>query len=124
MSGSYNGITDGRYKYTYYAFHGTEWLFDLDTDPEENHNIATANPGLVKKYRDLLIKHFEDENRGERFVKNGQLVKRYHIIMYSPNQPAANSEIYYPYDYDEDEISDDAEIGPVYGPEAEDPEFV
>lgn len=44
---NWNGITDGRYKYAYYAMLGTESLFDLQSDPYEKNDIATEQPDLV-----------------------------------------------------------------------------
>lgn len=71
-------------------------LFDLDTDPDEIEDIAAKEPETVERLRNLLIQHFEEENRGERYVKNGKLVKRYRINLYSPNMPENNPALYYP----------------------------
>jgi len=81
------GLTDGRWKYIWYAFDGSEELFDLKEDPGEEHNLAVepAYARTVRMWRHRLIKHFEE--RDERFVANGDLVLRKQKIIYTPNYP-------------------------------------
>ncbi len=62
------GLRDGKYKYHYYVGGGQEELFNLEVDPGENHNLASANPercqdyrqrvgGLVRYQREFLKQH-------------------------------------------------------------------
>merc|ERR1712046_256372 len=52
---TWNGITDGRYKYAFWALEGTESLFDLQEDPDEHNDIAASSSDLVTKFRNRLI---------------------------------------------------------------------
>lgn len=81
------GLTDGRWKYIYHAFDGSEQLFDLKNDPGELHDLS-GDPGYsrtLKYWRRELVKHFSE--RDERFVADGQLVRRTEKILYTPNYP-------------------------------------
>ncbi len=48
------GVRDGRYKYHYYVDTSREELFDLDNDPAEEHDLATAEPRRAAEYRRRL----------------------------------------------------------------------
>lgn len=56
MTGSYNGITDGQYKYIRYSFNDVEMLFNLKYDPKETNDLSTKQPGKLASMRNLLIK--------------------------------------------------------------------
>ena len=80
-------LTDGKIKYIWYFYTGEEQLFDLAKDPKELHNAVND-----KKYKKLLtgmraemIRHLSE--RGEEFVKDGQLVVRKKTMLYGPNYP-------------------------------------
>ena len=80
-------LTDGKIKYIWYFYTGKEQLFDLAKDPKELHNAVND-----KKYKKLLtgmraemIRHLSE--RGEEFVKDGQLVVRKKTMLYGPNYP-------------------------------------
>ena len=80
-------MTDGKIKYIWYFYTGEEQLFDLAKDPKELHNAVND-----KKYKKLLtgmraemIRHLSE--RGEEFVKDGQLVVHKKTMLYGPNYP-------------------------------------
>lgn len=62
------GLRDANWKYHYYVDTGSEELFDLSTDPDEGHNLASRHPqrcigyrrrvgGLVQHQRRFLASH-------------------------------------------------------------------
>ena len=80
-------LTDGKIKYVWRFYTGEEELFDLSKDPKELHNAVND-----KKYKKLLtemraemVRHLSE--RGEEFVKDGQLVVRKKTMLYGPNYP-------------------------------------
>lgn len=70
---TFAGITDGRWKYTYWVAGAREELFDLQHDPNELHNLA-ADPRHDAKRAELratlLQRHLA---RGTRLVADGAL---------------------------------------------------
>jgi len=85
----WNALTDGRWKYIFHAYDGEEQLFDLEQDPGELEDLAgdPAHAAELKKWRSRLIDHLAE--RGEPFVKNGELGLRPERMLYSPNYPRA-----------------------------------
>ena len=85
----WNGLTDGRFKYIYYAFDGRQQLFDLVNDPDELHDLAgdPKHEATLKRWRRRMIDHFAE--RGEPFVVNGDLARRPKRMLYSPHYPGA-----------------------------------
>lgn len=84
----WSALTDGRWKYIYHAFDGSQQLFDLSNDPGELNDLV-SDPGHaaeLKKWRGRMVKFFEE--RGEPFVHNGDLAPRPQKLLYSPNYPA------------------------------------
>jgi arylsulfatase A-like enzyme len=65
-------VTDGREKYIWFSQTGRELLFDLQTDPEEMHDLSQEQPERAAHWRDRLI--IELEGREEGFVQDGALV--------------------------------------------------
>ncbi len=63
-------ITDGRMKYIYFPYLGTEQLFDMETDPGECHDLS-GEAERIAPWRQRLIN--ELEQRGCGTVQNGQL---------------------------------------------------
>jgi len=64
---SYFGLTDGRWKYTWYPEGGVEHLFDLDADPHELHNLAGDDKYQEQcsvMHRELVLR---DQSRGGQF---------------------------------------------------------
>ena len=85
----WNGLTDGRWKYIFHAYDGEEQLFDLEQDPGELEDLAgdPAHAAELRNWRSRLIDHLAE--RGEPFVKNGELGLRPERMLYSPNFPRA-----------------------------------
>lgn len=83
----WNALTDGKFKYIYYAYDGREQLFDLVNDPGELHDLApeSAHKGVLLEWRLNMVKHLSQ--RGEQFVSNGKLALRKRRLLYSPNHP-------------------------------------
>lgn len=80
-------LTDGTWKYIWFFRTGEEQLFHLKTDPEEIHELSKDSgfSDELKKWRKHMVEHLSE--RGEEFVKNGQLVIRKDVMLYSPNFP-------------------------------------
>lgn len=77
-------LTDGKLKYIWFQCKGEEQLFDLEKDPQESVDLSKN-----KKYRKQLgelraamAEHLAE--RGEEWVKDGQLVVRKNTLLYSP----------------------------------------
>jgi arylsulfatase A-like enzyme len=66
-------LTDDRWKYIYYPGDGHEQLFDLATDPDEMHDLASdsGHAGEIARFRALLVDELRD--RPEGFVRDGTL---------------------------------------------------
>lgn len=83
----WNGLTDGQWKYLFFAKDGNEQLFDLRNDPSETQDLA-GQPGysqVLREWRNRLVKHLEE--RGPSWVKNGELIPRPEGMLYSPHFP-------------------------------------
>jgi arylsulfatase A-like enzyme len=48
------GLRDRNWKFIYELESGRAKLFDLNSDPAEQHNLASENPDRVERYRDQL----------------------------------------------------------------------
>jgi len=90
----WNALTDGlTYKYIFNAFFGNESLFNLSNDPNEMNDLAplalnnTSINATLIEWRTRLINMFEQQNRGDTWVKNGELQIRPKGQTYSPNYP-------------------------------------
>jgi choline-sulfatase len=87
----WNALCDGREKYIYHAFDGSEQFFNLVRDPHELNDLA-SDPGAstrVSEWRSRMIAHLAP--RGEQYVKNGRLVPRPQNMPTSPNFPDKRS---------------------------------
>lgn len=83
----WSAVTDGVVKYIFDAFSGGEMLFDLSRDPGECVNLA-AHPeqaDLLAEWRGRLVDHLRE--RGDDWVKDGQLQRRPESILHSPHYP-------------------------------------
>jgi arylsulfatase len=83
----WNALTDGRFKYIYYAYDGREELFDLVNDPNELHNLSAdpAGKSTLLQWRQRMVEHLSE--RGEEFVSEGKLTLRKKRLLYSPHYP-------------------------------------
>jgi len=83
----WTALTDGRFKYIYFAYDGREQLFDMTQDPGELHNLAgqSAHESLLKEWRQRMVQHLAE--RGAEFVSDGRLALRKKRFLYSPNYP-------------------------------------
>jgi arylsulfatase A-like enzyme len=83
----WNALTDGRFKYIYYAYDGREQLFDLIKDPGELYDLAgeSSHKNTLRKWRQHMVEHLSE--RGEQFVLNGKLALRKKRLLYSPHFP-------------------------------------
>jgi len=86
-SNNWTGLTDGRFKYIYYAPEGRQQLFDLKNDPHETRDLAGASEHreTLLTWRRHMIDHLSE--RGEPFVVDGDLGLRPKRTLYSPNFP-------------------------------------
>jgi len=85
----WNALTDGRTKYVYHAFDGSQQLFDLRNDPGELHDLS-ADPGhrdTLQAWRKRMVEHLSE--RGEPFVVDGDLGVRPKRMLLSPHYPGA-----------------------------------
>lgn len=64
-------LTDGRTKYLRETTSGREFLFDIDVDADEEHDLASERPDEVAIWRQRLID--ELDGRPEGFVVDGEL---------------------------------------------------
>lgn len=85
----WSALTDGKVKYIYHAIDGEEQLFDLEKDSNEKVNLATdaAHSDSVRAWRKRLVDHLSE--RGEPFVRNGDLAPRPESFRLSPHYPSA-----------------------------------
>jgi arylsulfatase len=84
---SWTALTDGRYKYIYFALTGEQQLFDLEQDPIEQNDLAVdpVFDVLIKEWRNRMIQHLSI--RGEPWVMDGDLGIRKDTIKHGPNFP-------------------------------------
>jgi arylsulfatase A-like enzyme len=84
----WTALTDGKWKYVYHAFDGSEQLFDLTRDPYELTDLSgdTASTPALRQWRSRMAAHLEP--RGPEWTKNGVPVPRPKSMPFSPNYPA------------------------------------
>ncbi len=79
---AYHALTDGRHKYIWRPLDGTDHLFDLENDPQEEHDLSLKDTHLdiLATWRTRLIERLA--NRPEGFSKNGKLIsgRPYHPL--------------------------------------------
>ena len=86
----WTALTDGHFKYIYYAYDGREELFNLADDPHELHDLADepASAAILKQWRQRMVEHLTE--RGEEFVADGRLAIRTKRMLYSPHYPGTS----------------------------------
>jgi arylsulfatase A-like enzyme len=57
------GLREDRWKYIFDLREGTDELYDLDRDPNEQHNLAKADAGLSARFRQRLAAWTEANRR-------------------------------------------------------------
>lgn len=80
-------LTDGRWKYVRVLSTGGERLFDLESDPQELHDLA-SDPCFgaeLALWRGRMVDHLAV--RGEEWVRDGRIVVRTETMLYGPNYP-------------------------------------
>lgn len=79
---AYHALTDGRWKYIWRPADGSEQLFDLETDPKEEHDRSKegAGRGETEKWRGRLIRRLAQ--RPEGFSDGKRLIagRPYHAL--------------------------------------------
>lgn len=85
----WNALTDGKTKYVFRSFYPDEQLFDLTKDNKEMVNLADdkAYNSTLVQWRARMVRQFEAEERGEKWVKDGMLQRRIANTLYSPHYP-------------------------------------
>ena len=71
---AFHALTDGHYKYIWRPTDGTEHLFDLDTDPQEENDLSrrASHHATLQTWRERLVDHLAD--RPEGFSVDGRLI--------------------------------------------------
>lgn len=83
----WTAITDGHVKYIWFLRTGKEQLFDLDKDSGETIDLSKVAEysNLLVTMRGAMAQHLSE--RGEEWVKDGELQQRESTLLYSPNYP-------------------------------------
>lgn len=77
------------WKYIFHVYDGSEQLFCITNDPNETYDISKVKPIMLEHWRNTMIQQFQDEGRGEMWVRNGHLVIRRQPMTYGQNYPCA-----------------------------------
>lgn len=86
-SNHWTALTDGRVKYIFHAFDGSEQLFNLEADPHELADLSgdAAWSATLQTWRSRMAEHLAP--RGPKWVLDGKPVSRPEKMLYSPNYP-------------------------------------
>lgn len=86
-SNHWNALTDGRMKYIFHALDGQQQLFDLKADPQELKDLSgfAEHQTELRTWRGRMVDQFQE--RGEPFLKNGNLALRPDKHRHSPHYP-------------------------------------
>ena len=83
----WNALTDGGWKYIFHPRDGEQQLFHMEHDPHGLSDLAgdTRYQSVLRQWRSRMIEHLSE--RGDEFVKGGDLALRPQGRMTSPNFP-------------------------------------
>jgi arylsulfatase A-like enzyme len=83
----WTALTDGRWKYIFHAFDGSEQLFDLARDAGETTDLSgdPAHTATLRGWRARMTGHLSV--RGDQWVRNGAPAVRPKSMRHSPNYP-------------------------------------
>lgn len=83
----WTALTDGRWKYIFHAFDGSEQLFNLQQDPHETADLSGSveHTASLRQWRTRMTEHLAP--RGERWVTGGKPAARPQSMLYSANYP-------------------------------------
>ncbi|HET6246293.1 MAG TPA: arylsulfatase [Tepidisphaeraceae bacterium] len=72
----WTALTDGTFKYIFYAYTGNQQLFDLSQDPAEVNDLSDdpAHAATLKQWRQKMVAHLSE--RGPQWVNDDDLVLR------------------------------------------------
>ena len=90
---AFQALTDGHIKYIWRTLDGTEYLFDLENDPHEEHDLSkvSAQAGVLKQTRERLIKRLA--GRPEGFTDGTNLIPgRPYLPLQANKGPAPKKE--------------------------------
>lgn len=79
----WTALTDGKWKYIFHAFDGSEQLFNLVEDPHELNE--SSDEAALRLWRGRMVAHLEE--RGEQWVSGGKLQVRPKAMLYGSNYP-------------------------------------
>lgn len=87
VTNHWTALTDGRHKYIFHAYDGSEQLFDLDADPRELTDLSgvRASTAVLQTWRSRMAAHLEP--RGPEWTRNGRPIPRPRAMLLSPNYP-------------------------------------
>ncbi len=60
---NFDAVIAGRWKAVWGRLEGERWLFDLETDPGEHHNLADERPEELQRLAEILQQRQADEKR-------------------------------------------------------------
>jgi arylsulfatase A-like enzyme len=86
-SNHWNALTDGKWKYIFHAYDGHEQLFHLAVDHNELYDLANLeeHKTALHLWRKRMVEHLRE--RGEAWVRDGQLMVRKQGMATSPHFP-------------------------------------
>jgi len=88
----WSALVGDNMKFIFNAFDASEQLFNLTADPNETYDLAglSEHAAELGKWRARMVQQFEEEGRGEGWVKDGQLMLRPVTTTLGPNYPCGN----------------------------------
>ncbi|MBI5084390.1 MAG: arylsulfatase [Acidobacteria bacterium] len=83
----WTALTDGKWKYIFHAYDGSEQLFHLETDRAELNDLRgdTRHDQTLRLWRGRMTGHLAP--RGEKWVSGGRPIPRPESMLLGPNYP-------------------------------------